>query len=123
MWQAGREACSPVQLLQLLHQDWYPDEEAAALAAQARARVLIFSKTLAHVRAAAARHAVSLLPFPSISRFAAVALRWVGGGRVSIARRLVLLLLLLLLASTALFKFRRGGIVRLLQLLLRYKRR
>ena len=123
MWQAGREACSPVQLLQLLHQDWYPDEEAAALAAQARARVLIFSKTLAHVRAAAARHAVSLLPFPSISRFAAVALRWVGGGRVSIARRLVLLLLLLLLASTALFKFRRGGVVRLLQLLLRYKRR
>ena len=111
-----------MQLLQLLHQDWYPDEEAAALAAQARARVLIFSKTLAHVRAAAARHAVSLLPFPSISRFAAVALRWVGGGRVSIARRLVLLLLLLL-ASTALFKFRRGGIVRLLQLLLRYKRR
>jgi len=112
-----------VQLLQLLHQDWYPDEEAAALAAQARARVLIFSKTLAHVRAAVARHAVSLLPFPSISRFAAVALRWVGGGRVSIARRLVLLLLLLLLASTALFKFRRGGVVRLLQLLLRYKRR
>ena len=43
---------------------------------------------------------------------------------MSIARRLVLLLLLLLLlASTALFKFRRGGIVRLLQLLLRYKRR
>jgi hypothetical protein len=43
---------------------------------------------------------------------------------MSIARSLVLLLLLLLLlASTALFKFRRGGIVRLLQLLLRYKRR
>ncbi len=43
---------------------------------------------------------------------------------MSIARSLVLLLLLLLLlASTALFKFRRGGIARLLQLLLRYKRR
>jgi len=36
--QAGREACSPVQLLQLLHQDWYPEEEAAALAAHAAAK-------------------------------------------------------------------------------------
>ena len=99
MLQAGREACSPVQLLQLLHEDWYPEDEAAALAAQARAKVLS--------------------PF---SRIAAIAQRWWGGGRMVIARRLALLLLLLLV-SIALFRFRRGGIVRALQLLLWYKRR
>jgi hypothetical protein len=45
-----------------------------------------------------------------------------GGGRMVVARRLALLLLLLL-AFITLFRFRRGGIVRALQLLLRYKRR
>ena len=50
-------ACSPVQLLQLLRQDWYPDEEAAALAAQARARVLIFVKTLSMTKADLAKAA------------------------------------------------------------------
>ena len=63
MLQAGREACSPAQLLQLLHQDWYPEEEAVALAAQARARVLIFVKTLTSTRAAKSReeHARAVL--------------------------------------------------------------
>ena len=36
MWQATREACSPVQLQQLLQHDLYPEDDAAALAAQAR---------------------------------------------------------------------------------------
>lgn len=57
MLQAGREACLPVQLLQLLHEDWYPEEEAVALAAQACARVLIFVKTLTSTRAALAQAA------------------------------------------------------------------
>ena len=93
------------------------------LAAQARARVLIYSKTLAHVRAAAAvRQAESLRPPSPFSRIAAVARRFGGRGRMSIAPRLALLLQLLL-ALIALFRFRRGGIVRALQLLLRYKRR
>jgi hypothetical protein len=35
--QATRETCSPVQLQQLLQHDVYPEDDAAALAAQARA--------------------------------------------------------------------------------------
>ena len=34
--QATRETCSPVQLQQLLQHDLYPEDDAAALAAQAR---------------------------------------------------------------------------------------
>ena len=50
--QAAREACSPAQLLQLLQPACYPEIEAAALAAQAHARVLIFVKTLSRARCA-----------------------------------------------------------------------
>jgi hypothetical protein len=50
--QATRETCSPVQLQQLLHHDVYPEDDAAALAAQARARVLIFVKTVSRAKAA-----------------------------------------------------------------------
>jgi hypothetical protein len=42
-----------VQLLQLLQPDLYPEDDAAALAAQARARVLIFVKTVSRAKAAA----------------------------------------------------------------------
>ena len=50
--QATRETCSPVQLQQLLQHDVYPEDDAAALAAQARARVLIFVKTVSRAKAA-----------------------------------------------------------------------
>ena len=50
--QATRETCSPVQLQQLLQHDLYPEDDAAALAAQARARVLIFVKTVSRAKAA-----------------------------------------------------------------------
>ena len=50
--QATRETCSPVQLQQLLQHDLYPEDDAAALAAQARARVLIFVKTVSRAKVA-----------------------------------------------------------------------
>ena len=50
--QATRETCSPVQLLQLLQPDLYPEDDAAALAAQARARALIFVKAVSSAKAA-----------------------------------------------------------------------
>jgi hypothetical protein len=52
MSQATRDACSPVQLLQLLQPDLYTEDDAAALAVQARARVLIFVKTVSKAKAA-----------------------------------------------------------------------
>jgi hypothetical protein len=42
--QGVREACSPVQLLQLLQVQLYPENDATDLAAQGRARVFIYSK-------------------------------------------------------------------------------
>jgi hypothetical protein len=42
--QGVREACSPVQLLQLLQAHLYPEKDATELAAQWRARVFIYSK-------------------------------------------------------------------------------
>ena len=50
--QATRETCSPVQLQQLLQHDVYLEDDAAALAAQARARVLIFVKMVSRAKAA-----------------------------------------------------------------------
>ena len=50
--QATGETCSPVQMQQLLQHDVYPEDDAAALAAQARARVLIFVKTVSRAKAA-----------------------------------------------------------------------
>jgi hypothetical protein len=120
--QATRETCSPVQLQQLLQHDVYPEDDAAAQAAQARARVLIYSRTVALSRSvAAARHIASLQSTPFISRVAAFALRWSGGVRRLVARRIVYLLLLLL-ACFALYKFRRGGGNLVIQMLLRYRR-
>ena len=120
--QATRETCSPVQLQQLLQHDLYPEDDAAALAAQARARVLIYSRTVTLGRSvAAARHIASLQSTPFISRVAAFAVRWSGGVRRSVARRIVYILLLLL-ACVVLYKFRRGGSMLVIQMLLRYRR-
>lgn len=47
--QGVREACSPVQLLQLLQAHLYPEKYATELAAQWRARVFIYSKIKAHI--------------------------------------------------------------------------
>ena len=41
-----------MQLQQLLQPDLYPEDDAAALATQARARVLIFVKTVSRAKAA-----------------------------------------------------------------------
>ncbi len=51
MWQATREACSPVQLQQLLQPDLYPDNDASVLATAACARVFIFVKMLSRAKA------------------------------------------------------------------------
>ena len=45
-WQATQEACAPVQPLQLLRPDLYPDIDDAALAAPAQSRVLVFVKKI-----------------------------------------------------------------------------
>ena len=114
LMQATRETCSPVQLQQLLQHDLYPENDAAALAAQACARVLIFVKTVSRAKAA-------LQSTLFISRVAAFALRWWSGGvRRAVTRRIVYLLLLL--ACVALCKLRRGGSMLVIQMLLRYRR-
>ncbi len=108
-----------MQLLQLMQHDFYPEDDAAALADQARARILIYARMRTICRAAAASRAVSLPSLSVTSRIAAIALRLGGAGVRSFARRV--LFVLLLLACIALYKFRRGGIVLALQQLLRYK--
>ncbi len=136
--QATRETCSRVQLQQLLQHDLYPEDNAAALAAQARG-VLIFVKTVSRAKAAVkcrddqararvlifvktvSRAKAALQTTPFISRVAAFALRWSGWVRRAVTRRIVYLLLLLL-ACVALFKFRRGGSLLVIQMLLRYRR-
>ena len=71
--QAAREACSPAQLLQLLQPACYPEIEAAALAAQAHARVLIFVKSLSRAKcfvreAVSKTHARVLIFVKTLSR-------------------------------------------------------
>ena len=103
LWQATREACTPVQLLQLLHPDQYPEESAVSAAMLARAaRQNRFSSFL--------------------SRIADASWRRVSWEHMYFARRLPLLALLLL-AAVALFKLGRNNIFRILQILLRYRRR
>lgn len=109
VWQGAREDCLPVQLLQLLQQHLYPESDAAALVVQASASVFIYSRTIARLRS---------LTHPTLfSRMAALVLRWVLEKRASFTRFTLLLLLLLLFAAVGLFKLRRGGILRALQLL------
>jgi hypothetical protein len=121
-----------VLLLQLLQPDLYPEDDAAALAAYARAQVLIFVKTVSRAKAAvkyrdeqaqalAHGRAAAAARLSVISRIAALALKWGGGGVRGVARR-VAPLLLLLLAVIALCKFRRGGFVVARRLLSRYQR-
>ena len=130
IWQAIPAACSPVDLLQLLQPDTYPESEAVPVAAQARARVLIYLKTLTRARIDVAARRVAASPQPPasppfsslLSRICAAILRRELWGQMSVTRR-VTLLALVLLAAVALLKLSRGSILRAVQLLFRYSRR
>jgi hypothetical protein len=108
----------------------YPESEAVPVAAQARARVLIYLKTLTRARidvavrrVAASPHPPSSPPLSSVlSHIFAAILRRELWGQMSVTRR-VTLLALVLLAAVALLKLSRGSILRAVGLLFRYSRR
>ena len=119
--QATKEDCSPVQLMQLLRPDSYPDNDAAGLFAQACARVLIYSKTLSRVRMDLTARRSAFSPSYILSRIGTAGWRWLRGGRMSFTSRVMLVLILL--TVVALFKLRLGRFLRGVQLLLRYRSR
>lgn len=118
-----------MDLLQLLQPGTYPESEAVPVAAQARATVLIYLKTLTRARidVAARRIAASLQPpaSPPLSsllfRICAAILRRELWGQMSVTRRVTLALVLL--AAVALLKLSRGSILRAVRLMFRYSRR
>ena len=122
-------ACSPVDLLQLLQPAVYPESEAVPVAAQARARVLIYLKTLTRARIDVAARRIATSPQPPaspplsslLSRICAAILRRELWGQMSVTRRLTLLALVLL-AAVALLKLSRGSVLRAVGLLFRYRR-
>ena len=121
VWQAMPVASSPVDLLQLLQPAVYPESDAATVAAQARARVLIYLRTLTRARIDVA--ALRASPLSSlVSRIGAAMLRRESWGQMSVARRMTLLALVLL-AALALLKLSRGSVLRAVGLLFRYSRR
>ena len=121
VWQAMPVACSPVDLLQLLQPAVYPESDSATLADQARARVLIYLRTLTRARIDVA--ALRASPLSSlVARIGAAMLRRESWGQMSIARRMTLLALVLL-AAVALLKLSRGSVLRAVGLLFRYSRR
>ena len=132
VWQAMPVASSPVDLLQLLQPAVYPESDAATVAAQARARVLIYLRTLTRARidVAADRVRVAAPPPPPsspplsslVARIGAAMLRRESWGQMSVARRMTLLALVLL-AALALLKLSRGSVLRAVGLLFRYSRR
>ena len=119
-----------MDLLQLLQPGTYPESEAVPVAAQARARVLIYLKTLTRARIDVAARRVAACPQPPasppfsslLSRICAAILRRELWGQMSVTRR-VTLLALVLLAAVALLKLSRGSILRAVGLLFRYSRR
>ena len=129
IWQAIPAACSPVDLLQLLQPGTYPESEAVPVAAQARARVLIYLKTLTRARIDVAARRIAASPQPPaspplsslLSRICAAILRRELWGQMSVTRRVTLALVLL--AAVALLKLSRGSILRAVGLLFRYSRR
>ena len=113
--------CSPVDQLQLLQPAVYPESDAATVAAQARARVLIYLRTLTRARIDVA--ALRASPLSSlVARIGAAMLRRESWGQMSVARRMTLLALVLL-AAVALLKLSRGSVLRAVGLLFRYSRR
>jgi hypothetical protein len=129
IWQAIPAACSPVDLLQLLQPGTYPESDAATVAAQARARVLIYLRTLTRARIDVAALRVAALPPPPaspplsslVARIGASIWRRESWGQMSFARRMTLLALVLL-AAVALLKLSRGSVLRAVGLLFRYRR-
>jgi hypothetical protein len=129
VWQAMPVACSPVHLLQLLRPAVYPESDAATVAAQARASVLIYLRTLTRARIDVAARRVAAPPPPPaylplsslVARIGAAMLRRESWGQMSVARR-VTLLALVLLAAVALLKLSRGSVLRAVGLLFRYRR-
>jgi hypothetical protein len=119
--QATKEVCSPVQVMQLLQPDSYPDNDAADLFAQACSRVLIYSKTLSRVRIDLAARRSAFSPSYILRRIGTACFRFLRESRMSIPSRIMLVLVLL--TVVALFKLRRGIFLRVVQLLLRYRRR
>ncbi len=109
-----------MQLLQLLHPDQYPEKTAVIAAVMDHAKVFIYLRILARSRIDAAARQNRFSSF--LSRIADASWRRVSWEHMSFARRLPLLLLLLL-AAVALFKLGRNNIFRILQVLLRYRRR
>jgi hypothetical protein len=117
-------------LLQLLQPGTCPESEAVPVAAQARARVLIYLKTLTRARIDVAARRVAASPQPPaypplsslLSRICAAILRRELWGQMSVTCR-VTLLALVLLAAVALLKLSRGSILRAVGLLFRYSRR
>ncbi len=137
-----------MQLMQLLKPDCYPENDAANLAAQTRARVLILVKTVSRARMNIASRQTASPPVvvatpsshvapPALSDAGAQAprvaagsrssflarlvasLTWLGGVRMTVPRRLMLLMMVLL----ALLLFhRRGNILRAVELLRLYRR-
>ena len=110
-----------MDLLQLLQPGNYPESEAVPVAAQARARVLIYLRTLTRARIDVA--ALRASPLSSlVARIGAAMLRRESWGQMSVARRMTLLALVLL-AAVALLKLSRGSVLRAVGLLFRYSRR
>jgi hypothetical protein len=120
-----------VLLQQLLQPDMYPEKAANSVAAQARAKVFIYVRTLARARfisqakvfiyvrtlACARIHQRSLF-----SCRVRASLRRLLRGQLSLSRR-VTLLALVLLAAAVLFRLRRGNTFHVLRFVLQHWRR
>ncbi len=110
MPQARSEECSPVQLLQLLQPDLYPEADAASIVAQAHARVMILLKTVTRVRRDAAARASSSL-FSLLRRIGAASWVLLCFRQMPITRRSAFFTLFLV-AVMAVLMLRRGAVLR-----------